>query len=36
MPITSNSADAKTVANEVMTRLKLELNKVNKTNKVGY
>jgi TP901 family phage tail tape measure protein len=36
MPITSNSADARQVANEVMAKLKLELNKNNKTNKAGY
>jgi hypothetical protein len=35
MPITSNSASPEGVANEVMRRLKVELNKNNKTNKVG-
>jgi TP901 family phage tail tape measure protein len=36
MPITSNASDANDVAKEVMSRLKLELNKTNKTNKVAY
>jgi TP901 family phage tail tape measure protein len=35
MPITSNSASPEGVANEVMRRLKVELNKNNKSNKVG-
>jgi hypothetical protein len=35
MPITSNNASPEGVANEVMRRLKVELNKNNKTNKVG-
>jgi TP901 family phage tail tape measure protein len=36
MPITSNAADAQAVATEVMSKLKLELNKSNKTNMVKY
>jgi TP901 family phage tail tape measure protein len=35
MPITSNNANAEGVANEVIRKLKLEVNKNNKTNKVG-
>ena len=35
MPITSNNASPEGVANEVMRRLKVEINKNNKTNKVG-
>ncbi len=35
MPITSNNANPEGVANEVMRRLKVELNKNNKTNRVG-
>ena len=36
MPITSNFANAQDVANEVMGKLKLEMNKNNKTNRVSY
>ena len=35
MPITSNNANPEGVANEVMRRLKLEVSKNNKSNKVG-
>jgi hypothetical protein len=35
MPITSNNANAEGVANEVIRKLKLEVSKNNKTNKVG-
>jgi hypothetical protein len=35
MPITSNNANAEGVANEVMRKLKLEVSKNNKSNKVG-
>jgi TP901 family phage tail tape measure protein len=35
MPITSNNASAEGVANEVMRRLKVELNKNNKSNRVN-
>jgi TP901 family phage tail tape measure protein len=35
MPITSNNANPEGVANEVIRRLKLEVSKNNKTNKVG-
>jgi TP901 family phage tail tape measure protein len=35
MPITSNNASPEGVANEVIRRLKVEINKNNKTNKVG-
>jgi TP901 family phage tail tape measure protein len=35
MPITSNNANAEGVANEVIRKLKLEVNKNNKSNKVG-
>jgi TP901 family phage tail tape measure protein len=35
MPITSNNANPEGVANEVMRRLKLEISKNNKSNKVG-
>ena len=35
MPITSNNANPEGVANEVIRRLKVEINKNNKTNKVG-
>jgi hypothetical protein len=34
MPITSNSASPEGVANEVIRRLKVEINKNNKSNKV--
>lgn len=35
MPVTSNNANPEIVANEVMRKLKLEISKNNKTNKVG-
>jgi TP901 family phage tail tape measure protein len=35
MPVTSNNANPEIVANEVMRKLKLEVSKNNKTNKVG-
>jgi hypothetical protein len=35
MPVTSNNANAEGVANEVMRKLKLEVSKNNKSNKVG-
>ena len=35
MPVTSNNANPEIVANEVMKKLKLEVSKNNKTNKVG-
>jgi hypothetical protein len=35
MPITSNNASPEGVANEVMRRLKVEINKNNKSNRVN-
>jgi hypothetical protein len=35
MPITSNNANPEGVANEVIRRLKVEINKNNKSNKVN-
>ena len=35
MPVTSNNANAEIVANEVVRKLKLEVSKNNKSNKVG-